>query len=143
MLEKLIQPLPQAKPDPQIRDLLLIETQNHEEGGQAIIRQVQEYLSVHYREVITLGDLADRFHVNANYLSTLFRETTGATFSNYLAQIRIEQAARLLRSTHLRIHSVAQETGFSDSRYFCRVFKKITGLAPTEFCAENRTPPES
>ncbi len=142
LLEKLLLPEHPPVPRPGIRDLVVLEAQDKETGNQTIIRQVLDYLSGHYREPVTLAELAEKYHVNANYLSTLFHETTGTTFSSHLTQIRIEHAMRLLRSTNLRIHSVARETGFADCRYFCRVFKKVTGLAPTEYSAENRTPSE-
>ena len=83
----------------------------------------------------TLKELADRVHLNANYLSTLFRENTGMTFSDYLTRQRLNIAKRLLLGTDKKIYTIAEETGFSSAKYFIKVFRDFEGVTPKAFRA--------
>jgi YesN/AraC family two-component response regulator len=83
----------------------------------------------------TLKELADRVHLHPNYLSTLFREVTGMTFSDYLTRQRLNMAKRLLLCTDKKIYTIAEETGFSTARYFIKVFRDFEGVTPKEFRA--------
>jgi YesN/AraC family two-component response regulator len=83
----------------------------------------------------TLKELADHVHLNANYLSTLFRESTGMTFSDYLTRQRLNMAKRLLLGTDKKVYAIAEETGFSSAKYFIKVFREIEGETPREFRA--------
>lgn len=94
---------------------------------------VKEYIYEHYREDLTLTDAAGRVHLNQNYLSSLFKKETGLTFVAYLQNYRIEQAKKLLRETTMRVSKLPAEVGYSDARHFAKLFKKITGLTPSEY----------
>lgn len=65
--------------------------------------------------------------------SVKFKEATGMTFSNYVRKKRIEHACHLLSTTDLKIYAVAQQSGYEDEKYFCRVFKLVTGMSPSTF----------
>lgn len=100
-----------------------------------MIACVQERLG---DETLTLGRLAGEvFFMNADYLGRLFRKETGERFSNYLLAARIERAKRLIADSGqsgLRISAIAEAVGFGNNpQYFSQVFKKHTGLTPTEF----------
>lgn len=97
------------------------------------IKKATEYIAMHFSEEITLSDVAKEIHLNASYLSTLFRQVTGVTFKEYLNRIRIEEAQRLLLNTDYPIMQIAVSCGFSDQSYFTKVFKKHTGLTPKQF----------
>lgn len=86
----------------------------------------------------TLKELADHVHLNANYLSVLFKENTGMTFSDYLTRQRLNLAKRLLIGTDKKIYAVAEETGFSTAKYFIKVFREIEGVTPKEFRASRK-----
>ena len=83
----------------------------------------------------TLKELADHVHLNANYLSVLFKENTGLTFSDYLTRQRLNLAKRLLIGTDKKIYAVAEEAGFSSAKYFIKVFRDIEGVTPKDFRA--------
>lgn len=87
----------------------------------------------HYYEELDLTVIADRLHVNASYLSHLFKRTMGVGLTQYITRIRIEQAQRLLRETNLKIAEIAKDVGLKDPRYFNTVFKRQTGMTPVAY----------
>ncbi len=83
---------------------------------------------------ISVVQIADKLGMTPNYFSRIFHESTGQTFSAYLAILRINQAKRIL-STRLDIpvKDIALMVGYFSSRHFSKVFKTITGVSPSEF----------
>jgi AraC-like DNA-binding protein len=72
--------------------------------------------------------------VSVSYLSRTFRRVTGETFEHYVMRKRVELAQRFLLEPSNNIAAVADRCGFSDASYFARVFRKITGCSPREYC---------
>ena len=66
-------------------------------------------------------------------MSTLFKERTGKNFSDYVIEMRIDEAKRLLRSATYSIAEVAERVGYADARHFSKVFQKIVGIKPTSY----------
>ncbi|MCC3373269.1 response regulator [Cohnella sp. REN36] len=97
-----------------------------------LIVDVLRYLEANYAEDVSLQKLADRFFVNASYLSRLFKEEVGEIFTKYLMQLRIERARELLRTTHLKVYEVSEAVGYADVKYFNKIFKDLTGLTPAD-----------
>lgn len=92
------------------------------------VRQVAAYLREHFQEgELSLQAVADRFYMNASYLSRAFKEDTGKTFVETLTELRMEEAKRLLRETGLAGQSIAEQVGMPDVKYFGACFKKYTG----------------
>ncbi|WP_248927107.1 helix-turn-helix domain-containing protein [Paenibacillus hamazuiensis] len=81
----------------------------------------------------SLPYVAEKVFITPAYLSTLFKTNMGVTFIEHLTDIRIGNAKRLLRQTHLKNYEVAEKVGYHDSRYFSQIFKKKVGLSPSEF----------
>jgi two-component system response regulator YesN len=99
-----------------------------------LVRTVQEYLRAHFAEEVSLGELASRFHVNAPYLSRLFKRQVGAAPARYLRDLRISWARRLLDERRdLEIKEVSVLAGYPDQGYFSRVFRQTVGLSPQEY----------
>ena len=98
-----------------------------------VVREVQSYLDRHYAEDLSLTVLAERYYLNASYLSALFSRKTGSTFSDYLENLRMQKAAALLRSSRLSVAEAAAAVGYGNARYFCRLFKKHYSCTPTEY----------
>jgi two-component system, response regulator YesN len=97
------------------------------------ILQVIKFIKQHFQEKITLLDAADSVNLSPSYLSKLFKLEMRATFSEYLNEIRIEEAKKLLLSTDLHLGDVGFECGFEDQSYFTKVFKKSVGIAPSRY----------
>ena len=86
-----------------------------------------------YKQGCTLEEVASRLHITPQYLSTVFNKEVGKNFSTYIKEFRINKAKSLLMNTDLKYYQIAQEVGFSDQRYFYKVFKEVTGLSAGEF----------
>jgi len=97
------------------------------------VRQAINYVRNGFRGAISLEEAAGQIGLTPEYLSSLFLKETGRNFSAFVTDLRIEDDKRLLASRGARIFEVAQKVGITDPRYFCRVFRKHTGLSPREY----------
>lgn len=95
--------------------------------------KVKAYVREHYREKLSLKELGERFFVNNVYLGQLFKKRYGIGFKEYLNEVRMEEAIRLLGETDLHIYAVAREVGFSDGDYFINKFVQTRGMTPFQF----------
>ncbi len=92
------------------------------------------YVEKHYMEDISIVQLSEQLDLTPNYFSKLFHDSTGETFSAYLTQVRMNHAKRILASKRdVMIKDVALMVGYFSVRHFSSVFKKHTGLYPSEF----------
>jgi two-component system response regulator YesN len=98
-----------------------------------ISREVIDYVQMHYKEQITLKQIADKFFVNATYLGRAFRKATGMNFNQYVNQLRITEAKKLLLHTDKLIYEIASEVGYSESKYFIVKFTEEVGKSPKEY----------
>lgn len=98
-----------------------------------LIDQVQNYLTNHLNEKITLSDLADIFCINYTSLSNIYSSATGQTIIEYLTFLKISKAKELLINTDKKIYTISEELGYSDTKYFIKRFRKIVGVTPKEF----------
>jgi two-component system response regulator YesN len=91
------------------------------------------YIDKNYNKDLNLIFISNIVSMNSNYFSTLFKKKTGLSFINYLQTVRIEKSKILLMEHDAKIYEIASEVGYSDDKYYCKVFKTITGLTPTEY----------
>ena len=82
---------------------------------------------------ITLNSIAVDLGISSQYLCRTFKEETGKTFLEYLTSRRLETAAELLRGTDCPVKDIAQLCGYQDTVYFARLFKRNTGLTPSDY----------
>ncbi len=92
--------------------------------------ETMRYVWDHTEEAINLGSLADRVALSPNYFATLFKQTAGCSFSEYVGHVRMEKACTLLSNTELSIREIASLCGYSDMTYFIRFFKQKIGVPP-------------
>ena len=97
------------------------------------IRLALKYIEAHCREEISQTDVADAVHLNPSYFSTLFKKFLGKGFSDYLTEIRIAHVKERLSTTSEKIKAIAETEGFSDYQYFVKIFKRLTGLTPSQY----------
>ena len=100
--------------------------------------QIERYIKDHLEENITRDDLCRELNLTPNYLSRLFRETTGMTLQNYIKQVRIQEAQRLLRYSSRPVTLIAHDTGYNTLSYFSSVFKEATGMTPFAYRKEKK-----
>ena len=91
------------------------------------------YIKGHFAEEITLDSLSKAVFVSTYYLSHLFRDEMNTTFSDYLNKIRIEEAKDLIKNKDYNTDILCEKTGFKNTGYFLKTFKKITGVSLKEF----------
>jgi YesN/AraC family two-component response regulator len=96
------------------------------------VDQVIKYIQETPPGEVTLADAAKRVHMNASYLSQLFKQRMNMNFVDYVTEQRIKEAKKLLCNTSLRVSEISHRMGYSDVAYFCTIFKKITGRTPSE-----------
>lgn len=98
-----------------------------------LIGKLVSHIQANFREPLSLQMLADLTYMNSQYLSKLFKEVTGQTFMDYLTDIRLQEAYRLLKESSLGINEIAAASGFGQKQNLIRTIKKHTGLTPTEY----------
>ncbi|EFM08895.1 two component transcriptional regulator, AraC family [Paenibacillus curdlanolyticus YK9] len=123
-----------------MKDLLhfLLESAGHMEQLRknktcGSIHRIRQYIETHYQEEITLKSMAKQFYINPVYLGQLFKNTYGVYFNDFLLQLRIDEAKRLLRQTDRKIYEIAELVGFNSSEYFIKQFEKVEGRSPTDY----------
>ena len=87
----------------------------------------------HCGDPVDLDEIARAMHVSTFYFCKMFKKATGLTFTDYLGRVRVEKAKNLLLNPHLRVSEIAYTVGFQSLTHFNRIFRKITGEAPTAF----------
>lgn len=112
-----------------------------ETGGARTSREcglVRRYIDNHFKENLSLDQLARLAHVNKYYLAHAFRKEFGTSPINYLISRRVEESRFLLRETDHSLALIAQMLGFSSSSYFSQCFRRVEGISPTEYRKQNR-----
>lgn len=102
-------------------------------GKRAEIRVSELYIREHYMEPISLSAVASIVNYNPIYFSMTFKRETGMGFSDYLTQVRIKEARKMLKALRLPIVEIAKGCGFDNAKYFSQVFRKNVGITPTEY----------
>lgn len=109
----------------------------HKEEGAgvepSIVEAMKEMIATNYMNDLNLSDIAEQFHYNPSYLSDLFKTKTGQSFIQYLTDVRMSKALRLLGETPLSLSDIAELTGFSNASYFSTKFKKTFSVSPSEY----------
>ena len=104
------------------------------EKSDSFVSVIQEYIYNHVDSSdLCRSSIAEYMHTNPEYLSCVFQQKFGQTLSTYIRQLRIDKAKELLLYTKLPLDEIAEKTGFSDSSYFQKQFKKSTGITPKQF----------
>jgi YesN/AraC family two-component response regulator len=109
------------------------ELVQHGTKNSRLVRKAMEYVAENFTSSVTLEQTAEYMHLNPTYLSGLFKQTCGMSFSNYLNTLRIEESRRLLENTDYSVINIAIASGFSDQSYFSKVFKRMVGISPSSY----------
>jgi two-component system response regulator YesN len=97
------------------------------------IRRAKEIIQERLGEPVTLAAIAEEVELSGDYFGRLFHEELGMTFKEYLTRCRIEKAIELLQTTNLKVYTVSEMVGFPSYRYFAPLFRKFTGLSPSDY----------
>lgn len=108
--------------------------EQQEKGYHYIVSEILTYITQNYQDNILISELAEhKYFMNSSYLSRLFKNETGKTFSAYLMEFRMKKAKELLESDLLKISDVAMLSGYNDVSRFIQYFRKIYGVTPEEY----------
>ena len=101
------------------------------------VKKAREYIYQNRFQKISLNEVASVLEITPSYLSRIFKKVTQQSFSDYVAEVKIEEAKSLLLKNNNRIYEVSSMLGYDDPYYFSKVFKKIVQMTPSEFIARN------
>ncbi|WP_236896090.1 response regulator transcription factor [Clostridium beijerinckii] len=87
----------------------------------------------YYSNELSINYISNKLEVTSSYLSKLLKKETGLSFIDYLTKIRIKKAMYIMEDPAVKIYDVAELVGYSNQHYFCRAFKKVVGVSPTEY----------
>lgn len=106
---------------------------NHNKKHTEIINQINSYIEENYTSSISLSNIAEKFFINKNYLCDIFKSETNSTINDYITNLRIDKSKELIRDTSLTLTQIAYQIGYQNTSYFNRVFRKKTGISPSEY----------
>ena len=112
---------------------LSVPAESQTPAGHRQCAAVRRYIDLHFKESLTLEQLADEAHMNKFYLSHAFKREYGVSPINYMISRRLEESKYLLAETDLSMSQIAQLLGFSSLSYFSQVFRKTQGISPMEY----------
>jgi transcriptional regulator GlxA family with amidase domain len=107
--------------------------QGQKEHEDADILKAQEFIEGHYSDKLTVDQLAGKFSIGRRSFERRFRKATNNTVLEYMQRVKIEAAKRSFESSRKNINEVMFDVGYTDTKAFRTVFKKITGLTPIEY----------
>ncbi len=97
------------------------------------VTKMIEYIENHYHEKISMQDIVELLGMSATYLNKKFKESTTYTFNEFLNRYRIQKAIEIISIGEDKISMIALDVGFSNYRYFIKVFKRYTKSLPSDF----------
>lgn len=115
----------------EVRAILLVGEKANDPANN--LDKILAYIEQYYTEPLRLSEIASHFHFNASYLSSYFNTHHKEGFSEYLNRVRIKKSMELLENSKVSISNISGMVGYSDHSYFCKVFKRITGMSPGSY----------
>lgn len=114
-------------------DLLELIEQNGTDRSYWIVEKAKRYIEAQYRTDLKAFEVAAWLKITPSYFSYIFKQSTGKGFTEYMNELRIEQAKALLAATHDKVFEIADKVGYKEYKYFVTVFKSYTGMTPKEY----------
>ena len=100
--------------------------------------QAKQYMEMHYHNSLQIADVAEAVGVHANYLANIFQEKYHVTPKQYLSNLRIKKACKLLLDTDHPVYIIANSVGFTDQLAFSKFFRKTIGIPPSDYRMQRR-----
>ena len=101
--------------------------------GNRYVEFMMDYIRQHYSSRVSLTDVSEQCGMSCTYLNSKFKSDTGYTFNDFLNRYRMQKAVDLLKENKYKVYEIADLVGFSDYKYFIKVFKKYVGCSPVRF----------
>lgn len=141
--EYLVKPITMEDIETVISHLMLTQKEDGERvAHHPMVHRALKIIHEQYKEHINLACMGGMLKITPEYLSYLFHRDMGMNFSTYLRNYRIDKACELMKNGSGRIYEIAYATGFSDAKYFCRVFREVTGQSPGAYLKVQKESPD-
>lgn len=98
-----------------------------------VIAEAMVYIADNYNKDLRLKEVAEAVAISPQYFSKIFKEELGVNFIDYLTNIRMDEAKKMLKEGSLSIKEICYQIGYNDPNYFSRLFKKVEGISPTDY----------
>ncbi len=105
----------------------------------ALLSAVTEYLEQHVEEALRFPDIRSRFNVSASVLKKVFRDHMGCGVMEYFTRLKVDAAKARIRSGERNFTRLAEELSFNTPQYFCTVFRRVSGMTPSEYARSVRS----
>ncbi len=99
----------------------------------SVVEHAKKYIGEHFNKELSLEEMAKEVGISPYYLSKLFKESEGTGYIEYTTKLRMDYAKEQLGSTDRSVKEICRDAGYQDPNYFSRIFKKWTGMTPTEY----------
>lgn len=116
-----------------ISDEFLEDGKEHSAKNEMISKKILQYIDEHYQEDISLQELAGFLRYSEAYFSTVFKQCFDQNFTIFLSKYRVEKAKTLLEDITINVKEISERVGYRDSNYFAKVFKRVTGVTPSDY----------
>jgi two-component system response regulator YesN len=113
-----------------VRRVLEYQLQLYREGNKEVVHKIASLVDTRLNETISLQEIAERLYMNASYLSRLFKQEMGESFTSYVTKRKMEKAREWLVQGE-KSTVVADRLGYNDDSYFTKVFRKYWGVSPS------------
>lgn len=109
-----------------------LERENQDQNNK-VVAMAKKIVEENLQNTINLSEVAERLNMSTGYFSTIFKKIAGVGFTEYVTEAKINKAKKLFKEGNYKIYEIAQLTGYENAYYFSKVFKKVTGMTPSEF----------
>lgn len=109
------------------------EPARDKDGRQELISAARRYIERNFTSPLRLEEIAGQLRISPFYLSRLFSQESDFSLFEYLAEVRINEARRLLRDSRMLVSEIAARVGFNNASYFAKVFRRRVGCSPVEY----------
>ena len=103
----------------------------------SILTELLEFINANLQENLSVNELCQKFHISKNYLYDTFQSNLNNTVTGYINEQRIKRAKELLRQSNHTVYKIGEMVGVDNYTYFCKLFKKLSGVTPTEYRRKN------
>lgn len=137
--QRLLEQIMNAKTRMELKDIctqimgVFEEGEKEQDSTNLTIKRAKRLIHEFYNTGITLDEIAAKLNITPEYLGTQFHKETGVTFSTYMKNYRIQKSKELLVGTSMKLYEIAERVGYTDPKYFSKVFRDVTGQLPADF----------
>lgn len=97
------------------------------------IEKIKSLIETRYNENLTIAQIAEEVYLTTTYVCLIFKQETGYTLNEYMTKVRMDKAIELLKDSSIRLYDICYTIGYSEPGYFSKLFKRYTGLSPSEY----------